>query len=189
MGSLIFRLVHHRYHKWWHTSTKKDKLTSKYEKQRGDETWIHQDNVFWDVAPRGLLVYWHFKGACCLHHQGDDDGCPDDRGSKHLWNAGTLVPDYMVQHPRRQSPSHLPPWEPEISPGFISSSVRTKFKVKAICSKITLYYGRRRANFHLLCETRYVSDQSKVGYTQEMLRKEKKLFCFMIMPTHNLPKN
>jgi hypothetical protein len=28
--------------------------------------------VFWVVAPRRLVeVFWRFKGACCLHHQGD----------------------------------------------------------------------------------------------------------------------
>jgi hypothetical protein len=27
--------------------------------------------VFWVVAPCGLVeVYQHFRGACCLHHQG-----------------------------------------------------------------------------------------------------------------------
>jgi hypothetical protein len=30
---------------------------------------------FWDVAPCSLVeVYRRFRGACCLHHQGDD-GC------------------------------------------------------------------------------------------------------------------
>jgi hypothetical protein len=27
-------------------------------------------------------------------------------GSKHLWNVGQLLPDYMVQHPRRKSSSY-----------------------------------------------------------------------------------
>jgi hypothetical protein len=30
--------------------------------------------VFWDVAPCDLVeVYRRFKGACCLHHQDDDE--------------------------------------------------------------------------------------------------------------------
>jgi hypothetical protein len=30
--------------------------------------------VFWNVAPFSMVeVYEHFRGACCLHHQGDDD--------------------------------------------------------------------------------------------------------------------
>jgi hypothetical protein len=46
--------------------------------------------------------------------QGDDR--PDDAGSKHLWNVRKLLPDYMVQNPRRQPSSYSPPWKPEISP-------------------------------------------------------------------------
>jgi hypothetical protein len=39
--------------------------------------------VFWDVAPCSLVeVYRRFRGACCLHHQGNE---------------------YTAQHPRRQS--------------------------------------------------------------------------------------
>jgi hypothetical protein len=34
--------------------------------------------VFWVVTSCNLVeAYWHFKGACCLHH-------PDDEGSKHI---------------------------------------------------------------------------------------------------------
>jgi hypothetical protein len=33
---------------------------------------------------------------------------PEDGGSKHLWNDGKLILDYMVQYPRRQSPSYSP---------------------------------------------------------------------------------
>jgi hypothetical protein len=39
----------------------------------------------------------------------------DNRGSKHLWNVSKLLPDYTAQHPRRQSSSYSPLWEPEIS--------------------------------------------------------------------------
>jgi hypothetical protein len=45
--------------------------------------------------------YWRFRGACCLHH------CPDGGGSKHFWNISNLLPDYMVQQPRRQPFSSL----------------------------------------------------------------------------------
>jgi hypothetical protein len=37
-------------------------------------------------------------------------------GSKNLWNIGKLLPDYMAQHPRRQSSSYSLLWEPEILP-------------------------------------------------------------------------
>jgi hypothetical protein len=36
--------------------------------------------VFWDVAPCSLVeVYRCFRGACCLHHDGD---CSDDESSR-----------------------------------------------------------------------------------------------------------
>jgi hypothetical protein len=41
--------------------------------------------------------------------------CPDDGGSKHLWNVSKLLPDYIVQQPRRQLSSYTLPWEPKIS--------------------------------------------------------------------------
>jgi hypothetical protein len=71
--------------------------------------------VFWDVAPCSLVeVDWLLRGSFDLHHYRPDDG-----GSKLLWNVGHLLPDFTVQHPRRQSSSYSLPWEPEISPSFI----------------------------------------------------------------------
>jgi hypothetical protein len=58
--------------------------------------------VFWCIVLYSLVeVYWHFRCAYCLHYQ----------GSKHLWNVFKLLPDYIEQQPRRQSPSYLLPWE------------------------------------------------------------------------------
>jgi hypothetical protein len=38
--------------------------------------------AFWDIAPRSLVeVDQRFRGAYCLHHDGDD---PDDGGSTYL---------------------------------------------------------------------------------------------------------
>jgi hypothetical protein len=68
--------------------------------------------VFWGVASCSLVeVYRRYRGACCLHHQNDDD----DWSSKYLWNVSKLLPDYTVQYSRRQSSSYSPPWEPEVS--------------------------------------------------------------------------
>jgi hypothetical protein len=55
--------------------------------------------VFWDVAPCSLVkTDGSFRGAYCLHH------CPDDGGSKHLWNIGQFLSDYMCNIPED---SHL----------------------------------------------------------------------------------
>jgi hypothetical protein len=52
--------------------------------------------IFWVVALCTLVkVYWCFRGA----------GCPDDGGSKHLWNVSELIPDYTAQQPTRQPSS------------------------------------------------------------------------------------
>jgi hypothetical protein len=37
----------------------------------------------------------------------DGDNCPDDGGSKHLWNFGKILSDYTVQHSRRQTSSNF----------------------------------------------------------------------------------
>jgi hypothetical protein len=56
---------------------------------------------------------------------------PDDGGRKYLWNVVKLLPDYMAQHPRRQSSSYSPPWKHEISPEHhISSNVEIKNGLK-----------------------------------------------------------
>jgi hypothetical protein len=55
-------------------------------------TCVVKMTVFYDVAPCSLVeVYRRF--------------------SKHPWNVGKLLPDYTVQHPRRQPSSYSPPWE------------------------------------------------------------------------------
>jgi hypothetical protein len=66
--------------------------------------------VFLVVTPYRLVeVYRRFRRTCCLNHQGDDVD------SKHLWNVGKLLPDFMAQESRRQPSSYTPPWEPESS--------------------------------------------------------------------------
>jgi hypothetical protein len=63
-------------------------------------------DVFWVVPLCSLVeVYQHFRGPCCLHHHGPDNG-----GSKDLWNVGKLPPDYMVLQPRKQPSS----WSAEL---------------------------------------------------------------------------
>jgi hypothetical protein len=50
--------------------------------------------VFWVAVLCTLVeVYRSVRGAC---------DCPDDGGSKHLWNVSKLLPDYMEQQRRRQ---------------------------------------------------------------------------------------
>jgi hypothetical protein len=45
---------------------------------------------------------------------------PDDGGTKLLWKINQCLPDYTEQHPRRQPFSYSSPWEPQISPLFLS---------------------------------------------------------------------
>jgi hypothetical protein len=54
------------------------------------------------------VPYNGFKFASCLANV-HFLGChrPDDGGSKDLWNAGKLLPDYTVLQPRRQQSSEL----------------------------------------------------------------------------------
>jgi hypothetical protein len=48
--------------------------------------------------------------------------CPDDGGSKHVWNVSKLLPDYTAQQPRRQSSSCSSLWEPQVSLHFCHCS-------------------------------------------------------------------
>jgi hypothetical protein len=51
--------------------------------------------LFWDVASCSLIdTDRHFRGTYCLHHQ----------SSKLIWNV-SLLPDYMVHHPRTEPAS------------------------------------------------------------------------------------
>jgi hypothetical protein len=79
------------------------------------KTWFNlKFRVFFDVAPCSHVeVDRRFRGAYCLHHQGDDG--PDDGGSTHLWNVGPLQRNYTALHSRRLYTSYPPLWEPEIS--------------------------------------------------------------------------
>jgi hypothetical protein len=59
--------------------------------------------VFWILEPCSLVdIYQCFRGACCHHYQG-----LDDTGSRHLRNVSELLPDYMVQQPRRQPTTNV----------------------------------------------------------------------------------
>jgi hypothetical protein len=64
--------------------------------------------VFWVVAPCNLVeVYRRFRGACCLHHQGDDSvkkmsHRPDDGGMSE-----TSVNFYQITRRNNSEGSHL----------------------------------------------------------------------------------
>jgi hypothetical protein len=63
--------------------------------------------ALWDTAPYNFVeVDWRFRGAYCLHHQGDEPHCPDNGGNRHLWNVGLLQQDYMALYPRKLSSSY-----------------------------------------------------------------------------------
>jgi hypothetical protein len=46
-----------------------------------------------------MAVFQDDAPVACLHNY------PDDGGSKFLWNVSLYLPDYTVQHPRRQPSS------------------------------------------------------------------------------------
>jgi hypothetical protein len=51
--------------------------------------------AFWDMALcRIIEVDRYFRLAYCLHHEGYDR--PDDGDSKHFWNVGLLLRDYVA---------------------------------------------------------------------------------------------
>jgi hypothetical protein len=44
--------------------------------------------VLWVVAPHCLVeVYWHFRGACCLHHQGDVEAASTSEMSVNFYQT------------------------------------------------------------------------------------------------------
>jgi hypothetical protein len=58
--------------------------------------------IFLAVAACSLVdIDWRFRGAYCLHQQGDE---------WLLWNISQYLPDYMLQHPRRQPSSICRPF-------------------------------------------------------------------------------
>jgi hypothetical protein len=82
--------------------------------------------VFWVVAPCSLVeVYQHFRGPCCLHHQGSMD----------LWNIGKILPHYMALQPRRQ-------------PSLKVVMLIVVFWVVTLCS-VVRGYQRFRGMYHL----------------------------------------
>jgi hypothetical protein len=89
--------------------------------------------AFCDIAPCGLVeLDWRFRGAFCVHHQGDD--CPDGEGSMYFWNVSLLLWDYTGLYPRRLSSSYYPLWEPEVSNnGTVSCELTPVTSLLLIC--------------------------------------------------------
>jgi hypothetical protein len=69
-----------------------------------------------------LCLLWNLKAYFRVHwiptqsrNQNQINASSYDRNSMHLGKVGKLLPPYMAHHPRRQSSSYSPPWEPKIS--------------------------------------------------------------------------
>jgi hypothetical protein len=63
-----------------------------------------------------VLKHHHlWRWQICGIMRRDQGDHPGDGSSKHVWNVGLVLPDYMTQYPRRLSSSYSPPWEPETS--------------------------------------------------------------------------
>jgi hypothetical protein len=80
-----------------------------------------------------LVIDRRFRGVYCLYHQDPDGG-----RIKYFWNVGKVQPDYMAQHPRKQSSSYSPPREPEISPSKALWELIFQSIWKPICYDIKL---------------------------------------------------
>jgi hypothetical protein len=98
--------------------------------------------VFSVVVPCSVVeVYQRFRGPCCLHQQGDNDG-----GSKDLWNVGKLLRDYTALQPRRQQSSYSPPWEPQIllinNRCIESQPRRRRCEYRPVPASVTLFMCR-----------------------------------------------
>jgi hypothetical protein len=125
--------------------------------------------VSWDVLPCKIIVDRCFRGTCCLHHQGDDDG-----GSTYIWNIGRQL-FYTAVHPRRQIwTSYSPPWELEISHNrcIFATWLRTNLKMIEVIrevyigpqnlirmqKKLVLYRGHLCGSFNVaVCSLDYVA--------------------------------
>jgi hypothetical protein len=64
----------------------------------------------WLSSELHRVVWQCFRGACCPHHWSDDEG------SNLLRNVGQYLPDYTVQHPRRQPLLYYLLCKPQMSP-------------------------------------------------------------------------
>jgi hypothetical protein len=85
---------------------------------------------------RVVLVYRRFRGTCC----------PDDGGSKHLWNVGKL-PDYTALQPRRQPSSSVRTIVCVAASSFpVLRVVWVRLKQHWIYGSYTLLFRRRETN-------------------------------------------
>jgi hypothetical protein len=85
--------------------------------------------VMWDVVPCSLVeVYQCIKGVCYHCHQ----AILMMQASRTSEVSLKLLPDYIVQHPRRQlSSSFSLLWKPEISQNSVYVHVLSKYRTKS----------------------------------------------------------
>jgi hypothetical protein len=84
--------------------------------------------VFWDDVPCSLVETGRrFRGAYCLHHQGNDR-------------------DYMAQHPRRQSTSLKVSFSRVECVALVGG--RGKFYCTSVCPSVDL---STRLKLHVIC--------------------------------------
>jgi hypothetical protein len=118
---------------------------------------------FWYLVLIAGLYLWKLRSNNCLKMASSHGSLYNDGPSEHscipdavsevftaialmmeaasvsVWNVGQLLPDYTVQHPRRQPSSYSSPWEPEISQIIhVSSRVRCSKWRKRLSSVFTV---------------------------------------------------
>jgi hypothetical protein len=109
---------------------------------------------------------------------------PDNGSSKYLWNVGKFIPDYMAQHPRRQSSSDIYVVGKNVRFHFfffgLSHSVHTKTSLHLFGGwrLIQIWEEGRRVMWHfsLLCATEMKQLTATYGY---------KLNCFWTLVLFN----
>jgi hypothetical protein len=89
--------------------------------------------LFWDVAPCSLVEVYRFRGACSLHHQGDE-------------TSVNFCQTTRRKFPEGKSHSYSLPWDPEISPVFYLLVDFIRYKYPWTANGYYAHYSKQYSN-------------------------------------------